>query len=113
MTPQKWARLRAKGNDQVLAEARADPHALPVEARKSWSLGRAGRVSRAKRIRWALHMSQIEFARTFRIPLGTLRVWEQHRREPDQAARAYLEVIAREPDAVRRALAATMRRVAT
>jgi len=51
-------------------------------------------------------MSQAEFAKSFRIPLATLRDWEQHRRVPDQAMRAYLEVIAREPDAVRRALAA-------
>jgi putative transcriptional regulator len=104
MTPAKWARLRAKMNDQVLAEARADATALPVEDRRG-RLGRVGRVSLAKRIRWALHMSQIEFAKTFRIPLGTLRDWEQHRRDPDKAAQAYLEVIAREPDAVRRALA--------
>jgi hypothetical protein len=27
MTPERWARLRAKTNDQVLAEARADPDA--------------------------------------------------------------------------------------
>jgi len=105
MSPQKWARLRAKTNDQVLTAARADPTALPVEDRRPGGLGRVGRVSLAKRIRWALHMSQIEFAKTFRIPLGTLRDWEQHRRDPDQAARAYLEVIAQEPDAVRRALA--------
>jgi putative transcriptional regulator len=105
MTPVKWARLRAKTNDQILAEARADPGALAVEDRKPGSLGPVGRVSLAKRIRWALHMSQIEFAKTFRIPLGTLRDWEQHRRDPDQAAQAYLEVIAPEPDAVRRALA--------
>jgi putative transcriptional regulator len=104
MTPERSARLRAKTNDQVLAESRADPDALPVEDRKA-RLGRAARVSLAKRIRWALHMSQIEFAKAFRIPLGILRDWEQHRRDPDQAARAYLEVIAREPDAVRRALA--------
>jgi DNA-binding transcriptional regulator YiaG len=70
MTPEKWARLRAKTNDQVLAEARADSAALPVEDRKP-RLGRVARVSLAKRIRWALHMSQIEFAKTFRIPLGT------------------------------------------
>lgn len=105
MTPAKWARLRAKTNDQVLAEARADSTALPVDDRRVGALGSIGRVSLAKRIRWALHMSQIEFAKTFRIPLGTLRDWEQHRRDPDQAAQAYLEVIAREPDAVRRALA--------
>ncbi|MGA2126438.1 MAG: transcriptional regulator [Xanthobacteraceae bacterium] len=104
MTAEKWAQLRAKTNGEVLTEARADPTALPVEDRKA-RLGRVARVSQAKRIRWALHMSQIEFAKTFRIPLGTLRDWEQHRRDPDQAAQAYLEVIAREPDAVRRALA--------
>ena len=33
MTPERWARLRAKTNDQVLAEARGDPTALPVEDR--------------------------------------------------------------------------------
>ena len=102
MSPEKWARLRGKTNDEVLSEARADPTALPVEDRR---LGPVGRVALAKRIRWALRMSQIEFAKTFRIPLGTLRDWEQHRRDPDQAAQAYLEVIAREPEAVRRALA--------
>jgi putative transcriptional regulator len=106
MTPEKWARLRSKTNDQVLAEARADPTALPAEDRKPDSLGPVGRISLAKRTRWSLHMSQVEFAKTFRIPLGTLRDWEQHRRDPDQAAQAYLEVIAREPEAVRRALAA-------
>ena len=105
MTPEKWARLRAKTNEPVLAEARADPDALPVEDRKPGSLGPVGRVSLAKRIRWKLGLSQSEFAEAFLIPLGTLRDWEQHRREPDQAARAYLEVIAREPEAVRRALA--------
>src|ERR1043166_7755570 len=51
MTPEKWARLRAKTNDQVQAEARADHTALPVEDRKS-RLGRVAHVSLAKRIRW-------------------------------------------------------------
>jgi putative transcriptional regulator len=106
MTAAKWARLRAKTSNQVLAEARADPTALPIEDRKSGSLGPVGRVSLAKRIRWRLQMSQMEFAKAFHIPLGTLRDWEQHRRDPDQAAQAYLEVIAREPAAVRRALRA-------
>ena len=105
MSQGQWAGLRAKTNEQVVSEARLDPTALPVEDRKTGRLGPVGRVSLAKRIRWALHMSQIEFAKTFRIPLGTLRDWEQHRRDPDQAAQAYLEVIAREPEAVRRALA--------
>jgi putative transcriptional regulator len=38
------------------------------------------------------------------IPLGTLRDWEQGRCEPDQPAKAYLTVIARDPEGVDRAL---------
>ena len=104
MTPEKWARLRAKTNEQVLAKARADPDAVPVEDRKPGSLGPVGRVSLAKRIRWTLGLSQAQFSAAFGIPLGTLRDWEQHRREPDQAAKSYLDVIAREPEMVRKAL---------
>ena len=48
-----------------------------------------------------------EFAARFRIPLGTLRDWEQGRKDPDAAARAYLIVIGRNPDAVREALRPT------
>jgi putative transcriptional regulator len=99
-----WAKLRSKTNDQVLAEARADPDALPVDDRRPGSLGPAGRASPVKRIRWKLGLSQREFSAAFGIPLGTLRDWEQHRREPDQAVKSYLEVIAREPATVRRAL---------
>ena len=35
---------------------------------------------------------------------GTLRDWEQGRSQPDQPARAYLAVIARDPEHVRKAL---------
>lgn len=106
MTPDDWAQLKDMSEADVLEAARSDPDAKPLEDRAPGSVGPAGRVTLVKRIRWQLKMSQTEFARAFRIPLGTLRDWEQHRREPDQAARAYLEVIAREEQAVRRALAA-------
>jgi putative transcriptional regulator len=49
-------------------------------------------------------LTQEAFAARFRIPLGTLRDWEQGASEPDQPARAYLTVIARNPKAVTRAL---------
>ena len=49
-------------------------------------------------------MTQEAFAARYRIPVGTLRDWEQGRAEPDQAACAYLTVIAREPDVVLNAL---------
>jgi putative transcriptional regulator len=61
-------------------------------------------VARVKVIRRALHLTQEEFSGRYLIPLGTLRDWEQGRTEPDQAARAYLRVIAKEPETVSRAL---------
>lgn len=55
-------------------------------------------------LRHALGLSQVAFARTFDVSVGTLRGWEQGRRVPHGPARALLRVIAREPEAVRRAL---------
>jgi len=49
-------------------------------------------------------LSQVDFAARFHVPVGTLRDWEQNRRQPDAPALAYLRVIAREPDMVARAL---------
>jgi putative transcriptional regulator len=62
---------------------------------------------RAPRHRAALvGLTQEEFAGRYHIPIGTLRDWEQGRSEPDQPARAYLAVIAHDPEGVRRALEA-------
>jgi putative transcriptional regulator len=110
MTAADWAALRTMTEREVLAAARRDPDAVPLEDRRPESLGPARRVSLAKRARWQLGLSQAEFAKTFHIPAATLRDWEQHRRQPDRAARAYLEVIARNPDAVVAALKASRRR---
>jgi len=55
-------------------------------------------------IRRRTGMSQVRFARAFGIPVGTLRDWEQDRRQPDQTARVLLAIIDREPEAVQRAL---------
>ncbi len=55
-------------------------------------------------IRKRFDMSQTEFAATFGISLASLRNWEQGHRRPDTLARAYLAVIDKEPQAVRRAL---------
>jgi putative transcriptional regulator len=43
-------------------------------------------VAQVKTIRRALKLSQEEFAASFHIPIGTLRDWEQGRKEPDAAA---------------------------
>lgn len=54
-------------------------------------------VPDVRAIRRKLRMSQQEFARTYRIPLATLKNWEQGRRQPDAPAAAYLQVIAKHP----------------
>jgi putative transcriptional regulator len=67
-------------------------------------LGQLRPIPRVKTLRRALALTQEEFAVRYHIPLGTLRDWEQGRSEPDQPAKAYLTVIARDPEGVERAL---------
>ena len=98
-----WERLRAMTDEEVTAAALADPDAQPLTDAK---LARMKRVPLAKTLRRALGLTQEEFSARYRIPVGTLRDWEQGRSEPDQPARAYLTVIANDPEGVSRALAA-------
>ena len=79
-----------------------DPDAAPLSVS---DLKRMKRTPQAKIIRRALGLTQEEFAARFRIPLGTLRDWEQGRATPDQPTQAYLAVIARNPQGVQQALA--------
>jgi putative transcriptional regulator len=58
-----------------------------------------------KTIRRALRMSQHRFAAVYRIPLATLKNWEQGRRHPDAPAAAYLLAIKRRPKQVMEAVA--------
>ena len=55
-------------------------------------------------IREKLGMSQSEFAGAYGFSVATVRNWEQHRREPDGAAKVLLAVIERAPETVRQAL---------
>ena len=57
-------------------------------------------------LRKRLGMTQHEFARALRIPLATLRNWEQGRVLPDPAARSLLAIVAKNPKAALKALAA-------
>ena len=57
-------------------------------------------------LRKHLQMTQTEFASALRIPLATLRNWEQGRVLPDPAARALLTIVAKNPKAALKALAA-------
>lgn len=63
-------------------------------------------VPDVRAIRRGLNMSQQRFAEAYRIPLSTLKNWEQGRRTPDAPAAAYLQAIARRPDIIKEALQA-------
>jgi putative transcriptional regulator len=58
-----------------------------------------------KAIRRSLRMSQHRFAVAYRIPLPTLKNWEQGRRAPDAPALAYLLAIKRRPKEIMEAVA--------
>jgi putative transcriptional regulator len=96
-----WSRFDAMTAAQRKAAAASDPDAQPVTAKTQAHMKRTPQV---KVVRRALGLSQEAFSARFRIPLGTLRDWEQGRKDPDAAAKAYLLVIARNPAAVAAAL---------
>ena len=58
-----------------------------------------------KAIRSRLGLSQAEFSRRYGVSRRSLQEWEQGRRRPEGAVRAYLTVIERNPKAVQEALA--------
>lgn len=97
-----YARLDAMTEEEIEAAALSDPDNPPLTDEQ---LAQGRDVPNPRAIRQKLHMTQEQFATEFRIPLGTLRDWEQGVRVPDTAARNYLRVIAKEPEAVLRALA--------
>lgn len=100
-------RMRATTEEEIARQIADDPDTAP-------SLGDADpatfAVSRpfpeVKELRRRLGLTQEEFAAQFGVNVWTLRDWENHRREPEGPAQTLLKVIARDPDAVRKALAA-------
>ena len=101
-TPQHdWSRFDAMTEAERYAAALADPDTRPLTEE---ALKQIKPTPQVRVIRRALGLSQEEFATRFHIPLGTLRDWEQGRKDPDTAARAYLRVIGRNPAAVTEAL---------
>ncbi len=94
-----WDRVGRMTDDAIAEDVARDPDAVPFTDADGMAL-------RIQMIRKGLGLSQTQFAVQFRIPLATLKDWEQGRRQPEAAAWAYLQVIEGEPAAVRRALKA-------
>ena len=88
-----------RGLDEAVAYARgeADESAYRVHV--------PARID-VRAIRGKLGMTQEEFAGRFGFSVNTLRHWEQVKRQPEGATRAYLLVIDRAPKAVQKALQA-------
>jgi putative transcriptional regulator len=80
----------------AIAKGEADPETYRLHIPKRIDVG-------ALRRRFGL--TQKEFAIRYGLTFARVRDWEQKRSEPDAAARAYLTVIEKEPEAVDRALA--------
>src|SRR4051794_16429956 len=97
------APMRPMTEAEVAAAAAADPDA---GATTPEAMAEVRLLPRIRTLRRALSLTQEEFAARYRIPLGTLRDWEQGRAEPDQTARAHLRAIAGDAEAVQHALSA-------
>ncbi len=104
------AEIRAEGGGdvdwaRVDATTEADIHRQMIEDGEDPDDDRPY-VEPPESIRRRLGMSQAAFAKALRIPLATVKNWEQKRTQPDQPALALLRIVAREPEAAIRALAA-------
>jgi putative transcriptional regulator len=58
-----------------------------------------------KALRHRIGKTQGQFSKDFKLPIGTVRDWEQHRREPESASKVYLSMIEADPEAVMQILA--------
>lgn len=84
-------------NEPIIPADPDDPEDFDVTAE---ALDRGQKARLIRRTREALGLSQPEFARRFRVPVGTLRDWEQARTTAPDFAVAYVRVIAAHPDMV-------------
>jgi hypothetical protein len=110
------ATLKAKRAVEAAMEGKANVLDVPaVESRRGLAddLRRFGfamsvvtpRAVDVRELRDRLGLTQEQFALRFGLELDAVRNWEYGRREPDAAARSYLTVIERDPQAVQDALA--------
>jgi putative transcriptional regulator len=95
------ARLDAM-DDAALSAAAASDADNPILT--DGELDRLTAARHVREVRAHSGLSQTMFAQTYRINVARLRDLEQGRTQPDSAMLAYLAVIDKEPDAVRRAL---------
>jgi putative transcriptional regulator len=64
-------------------------------------------VVNVKALRLRLKLTREQFAARYGLQVETVRNWEAGRRDPEGAARSYLQAISAEPDVVGEAYART------
>lgn len=89
-------------DEEALANALSDPDAPPMTDEQ---LAILQRTPLSKRVRRRLGLTQSQFSQRYKIPIGTIRDWEQGRNEPDAAATALLRIIADYPEEAAKSLA--------
>lgn len=90
-------------NEHIILHAdAADPDDFDVTAE---AMERGQRARLIRKTRTELGLSQSAFAARFRVPVGTLRDWEQARVTAPDFAIAYIRVIRLHPDMVAKAVA--------
>jgi putative transcriptional regulator len=102
LSPDERARLEGMTDAQITAGALSDADNPPLSADE---MARVETAATVRRVRARTGLSQDRFAKRYRINVGRLRDLEQGRTRADSALLAYLAVIDREPEAVKRALA--------
>jgi putative transcriptional regulator len=94
-----WSALDAMTDTHITRQVKSNPDAAPLLTEAETFAG----LVRATRRRTGL--PQAVFAEVYRIPVGTLRDWEQGRRVPDKPGLALLHAIQTDPATMRRLLA--------
>ena len=104
-----WQRVDATTDEDIARQAAMDPDTAPLfTADEILAAGRRivpDEVEDVRALRTRLGLSQEAFAARFGFSVDAIRQYETRRRVPTGPARTLLRVIAREPDAVTRALA--------
>jgi len=104
-----WRRVDATTDDEIARQARDDADTAPLfTAEEILAAGRRiepEAVDDVRALRTRLGLTQEAFAARFGFTVDAIRQYESRRRTPTGPARTLLRVIAREPDAVTRALA--------
>lgn len=82
-----------RDTDGKLIRQEVDPEEHRKEAARNFEV-----KSAVAKLRQELNLSQKAFSQRLRIPLSTLRKWEQLETEPSGAAKTLLEVISKKPE---------------